>query len=376
MSTSTIESRSLHGKIREQLRSQYLEPAGGALPPLRELSRQLGVNHATVTRALRDLEKEGVVEIVPRKGIFSVSSLNGPKGSNGNGIASTGAIELTLFASPQQSVLDIATALMEGIERAMCSRDTSQAHLPKKLTVTRSILNVPPLPTAQEYVKGLRARGVGAVAFLGHGYLDFPYSHEESAFLYGVSNLIPTVLVGAPHSELKLQAIFSDPRPQLESFLQESYDAGLRRFEYIGMRTQMPHQRLRYEAFSRFIMEHGLTWQDKSYDCLETADLAAQLKNLEQLPEVVVAANISRGLTFILEAQRRGLQLPDDIKVLCFASSPGQAAPILPYSHIALLDEAGVGERAMQVLLQHWDEPPHHYSQDCWETIPATLLKP
>ncbi len=374
MSPSVIESRTLHGKIREQLRDQYLEPAGGALPPLRELSRLLGVNHATVTRALRDLEKEGMVEIVPRKGIFSISSGNGSNSRNGS--TSTGAIELTLFASPQQSVLDIATALMEGIERAMGSRDTLQERLPKKLTVTRSILNVPPLPSPQDYVKGLRARGVGAVAFLGHGYLDFPHSHQESAFLYEVSRLIPTVLVGAPHSELKLQAIFSDPRPQLECFLQESYDAGLRRFEYIGMRTQMPHQRLRYEAFSRFVMQHGLTWQDKHYDSLETAALAAQLKNLEQLPEVVVAANINRGLTFILEAQRRGLQLPDDIRVLCFASSPGQAAPILPYAHIALLDEAGVGERAMQVLLQHWDEPPHHNLEDCWETIPATLLKP
>ena len=36
MSTSTIEQRSLHGKVREQLREQYLEPAGGALPSLRE----------------------------------------------------------------------------------------------------------------------------------------------------------------------------------------------------------------------------------------------------------------------------------------------------------------------------------------------------
>jgi DNA-binding transcriptional ArsR family regulator len=374
MSSSAIESRTLHGRIREQLRDQYLEQAGVALPPLRELSRQLGVNHATVTRALRDLEKEGMVEIVPRKGIFSTSPLNGTN-RPGNAQA-TGAIELTLFASPKQSVLDIATALMEGIERAMTLRDLSQEGVPKKLTVTRSILHIPPLPTAQDYVKGLRARGVGAVAFLGHGYLDFPYSHQESAFLYEVSRLIPTVLVGAPHSELKLQAIFSDPRPQLESFLQQSYDAGLRRFEYIGMRTQMPHQRLRYEAFCRFVMQHGLTWQDKHFDNLETADLAAELKNLDQLPEVVVAANISRGLTFILEAQRRGLQLPDDIKVLCFASSPGQAAPILPYAHIALLDEAGVGERAMQILLQHWNEPPHHYSQNCWETIPATLLKP
>lgn len=374
MSSSTIESRTLHGKVREQLRNEYLEPGGGALPPLRELSRQLGVNHATVTRALRELEKEGVVEIVPRKGIFSISGNSGA--STRNGDLNTGTIELTLFASPQQSVLDIATALMEGIERAMGARDTSQAQLPKKLTVTRSILNVPPLPDAQQYVSGLKSRGVGAVAFLGHGYLDFPHSHEESAFLYEVSRLIPTVLVGAPHSELKLHTIFSDPRPQLENFLRESYDAGLRRFEYIGMRTQMPHQRLRYEAFCRFVMQHGLTWQDNHYDSLSTADLAAQLKNVEKLPEVVVAANINRGLTFILEAQRRGLRLPDDIRVLCFASSPGQAAPIMPYAHIALLDEAGVGERAMQVLLQHWDESPHHYSEDCWETIPAKLLKP
>lgn len=374
MSASAIESRSLHGKVREQLRSQYLEPAGGALPPLRELSRQLGVNHATVTRALRDLEKEGVVEVVPRKGIFSVQVPAAAPVQNGK--VFDGSIELALFSSPHQSVQDIATTLMKGIERAVAAKDGGHPHLPENLGITRSILHVPPLPDPEKYVESLQARGIGAVAFLGHGYLNFPDSHQESVFLFEVSRRIPTVLVGAPHLDLKLDCIFSDPRPQLNQFLEEAYEAGCRRFEYLGMRTHMPHQQLRYHAFCRFLMSHGLTWNGNSYDALNTPDLASQLKELDVLPEVVVAANINRGLTFILEAQRRGLKLPDEIRVLCFASNPGQAAPIMPYAHIALLDEAGVGERAIQILLEKWGQTPQHHQSDCWELIPATLLQP
>lgn len=334
---------SLHGKIREQLRAEYLEPAGCALPSLRELSRQLGVNHATISRALRDLEEEGVVEVVPRKGVFSL--LSPPQKSRNAAVIN---IELAVFASENQSVLDVATALSQGIVHASAVKEDSAP----RLQVARTILNVPPLPDPQTYVSGLKKRGIDAVAFLGFGYLNFPDSHHESHFLFEVSRQIPTVLIGGPHPSLQLDCVFSDPRPQLTGFLKKCHADGLRSYEFLGMRRNLPHQQLRYETFCRFLMQQGLSWAGNDYDDLSTPDLAKRLKNLKKLPEVVVAVNINRALTFILEAQSRGLQLPRDARVLCFASSAKQAAPIMPYADIILLDEATVGECAMEMLLE------------------------
>jgi DNA-binding LacI/PurR family transcriptional regulator len=364
---SSLQRASLHGKIREQLRAEYLEPAGSALPSLRELSRQLGVNHATISRALRDLEKEGVVEVVPRKGAFSIIAPS-PKPLN----TETSAIEFAVFASENQNVLDVATAIFKGSLQAGKAGEKSSA----SLQITRTVSNVPPLPDPQNYVSGLQKRGISAVAFLGFGYLNFPDSHHEANFLFEVSRQIPTVLIGGPHPTLQLDCVFSDPRPQLGTFLKKCLADGLRDYEFLGMRRNLPHQQLRYETFCRFLMQHGLTWPGNNYDDLSTPDLAMHLKKRKKLPQAVVAVNINRALTFILEAQRRGLQLPDEVRVLCFASSAMQAAPILPYADVVLLDEAAVGERAMELLRQNSRRNSPFPSQARWELIPAQLLKP
>ena len=173
MSISIADNNSLHGKVREQLRTQYLEPVGRALPSLRELSRQLGVNHSTVSRALRDLEKEGVVEVVPRKGVFSIAisatQIDNPAITTGD------TIELVVIASEHQSVLDVASPLTRGMQHALESRDAANSELPAKLKFSRSILNVPSFPDPDAFVADLRCRCVGGVAFVGLDYLDFTH---------------------------------------------------------------------------------------------------------------------------------------------------------------------------------------------------------
>jgi DNA-binding LacI/PurR family transcriptional regulator len=162
----------------------------------------------------------------------------------------------------------------------------------------------------------------------------------------------------------------------MKAFLEQCYAEGFRNFEYLGRGTSLPHQRIRHEAFCNFVMEHGLTWRGNDFDKLSTPDLAAAFKNLKTLPEVVVAANINRALTIILEAQRRGLQLPDEMRVLCFASVAEQAAPILPYATVALLDEVAVGERAAHLVLERWNRKPGTNPSAHWELLPAQLIQP
>lgn len=44
--------------------------AGDQLPPIRELAQQLGINPNTAARAYRELETLGVIETIPKKGVY------------------------------------------------------------------------------------------------------------------------------------------------------------------------------------------------------------------------------------------------------------------------------------------------------------------
>ena len=55
--------------LRERIEADEWD-SGEKLPTIRELGKQLGVSHGTVTRALRMLESEGLVIITPSYGTF------------------------------------------------------------------------------------------------------------------------------------------------------------------------------------------------------------------------------------------------------------------------------------------------------------------
>ena len=59
--------------IRREIASGKLKP-GDALPPVRQLAGDLGVNFNTVARAYRDLEQEGLVTSVRGRGTLVASS--------------------------------------------------------------------------------------------------------------------------------------------------------------------------------------------------------------------------------------------------------------------------------------------------------------
>lgn len=59
--------------IRREIASGELKP-GDALPPVRQLAGDLGVNFNTVARAYRDLEQEGLVTSVRGRGTLVASS--------------------------------------------------------------------------------------------------------------------------------------------------------------------------------------------------------------------------------------------------------------------------------------------------------------
>lgn len=347
-----LARRPLYETVREQLRQHCLSQAStGMLPPLRELSASLNVNHLTVSKALRDLESDGLVEIVPRKGIF---------------IRATAAptAEIITFLTRQQNLSEISVQMLHGMqETAGRSR------------ISGVTLTVPPFPAADDFVMSLRARGTAALVLLGFNYLEGEESLAETRFIQEVAARMPVVLAGKEHTMLKLDCVYCDPRSQMRTFLDACYAEGARRFGYLGSEVLRPHLLDRYQGFLDFLLDHGLT-RNHAYipNDQETAELtSAKLLDHSPLPEVVVASNLSRAFALVLEAQRRGLRLQKDLKVMCFASSSEAARPILPYATVVMQDEVGVGRRAMQLIQARLKNSASTAPQVL--TVPATFLE-
>ena len=327
----------LYKQISRQLREQCHASAGEMLPSLRQLSQDLDVNHATISRALRDLEQEGIVEIVPRKGIFSV-----PRPTR------DANLEFVVLVNDKANLLDVALLMSRGMERA-CRGAKVEG---RTLNAMRSLLSESSLPDADDFVDSLRARGTVGAAFLGFGYLEGEAAQRETDFIDAVAQRMPVVLVGSPHATLDLDCVYGDPNRQMEEFLRHCHDDGARRFEYLGDQGDNLLQSRRREAFDGFLARRGLRWQWNDLRKPDYSTLEAQLRALPELPEVVVATNVARALTITLEAQRRGLRLPDELRVLCFASVLEHAQPLLSYAEVILLDEPEVGARAVRLLQQ------------------------
>ena len=337
MTKTKHERTPLYKKISGQLREQCAAAAGEMLPSLRQLSADLEVNHATVSRALRDLEREGVVQIVPRKGIFAVA--RAPMTAN---------IEFVVLVNDKANLLDVALRMSRGIERE-CRLREARGELVK---TTRSLLGETSLPDPQAFVAAARERGTVGLVFLGFGYLEGAPGVAEDEFIAAIAHQMPVVLAGSPHLKLDLDCVYGDPNAQMLEFLARAYERGARRFEYLGDQGDNLLQRERREAFDGFLQARDLGWAWNDLRSSDAARLAEQLRALSDLPDVVVATNVARALSLALEAQRRGLRLPDDPQILCFASVPADAEPLSPYASIVLIDEPEVGASAARLLME------------------------
>ena len=78
---------SIYEQLREQLRHSLIAQgdAGDRLPSERQLALDLGVSPVTVSRALQELQNEGVIRRVPGKGTFIMPEKKGEGGATSTG---------------------------------------------------------------------------------------------------------------------------------------------------------------------------------------------------------------------------------------------------------------------------------------------------
>lgn len=334
--------RPLYERVREELRQRCLEQgASGALPTLRQLSEDMGVNHLTISRALRDLEGDGLVQIVPRRGIFIVPP------------ART-AVEVITLAAGVRHIAETPMRVFNGMQSAIGNRGR----------VSGSTIAAPDAAEVPRLVQSMVARGVNAVAVLGFCFAEPAGVLQEAMFIQELAQRLPVVLVGSQHEFLPLEAVSCDPRSRLREYLEQKYAAGFRRFAYVGAEIQRVHFRERFDCFRQFFLDHGLVWNE-AYVPQPTESgrtVAAELLDVTPMPEVIVAATLSRAYNLVLEAQSRGLKPGEDIHIVCVASSREQSRSILPYATVIFLDEEELGRQVLRriehLLVERQAETP------------------
>lgn len=344
------KKRPLHEQVREHLRAQCLAARPDVtLPTLRQLSESLGVNHITISRALRDLEAEGLVRVVPGRGTFvtKVESANR-------------SIEMVTLCTQVGGLLETSLHTFKGMQERVQSG----------YSLYLTTLSMPPVPKSEVFLQKARERNTDALAIFDFEYLPYPDSFLETQLIHELAEQMPVVLVGKEHNSLKLDCIYCDPAPQMQTFLEECYENGARRFGYIGINAVHHHLRHRLTAFQQFLLSHSLFWQ-KPADSLDTTTEIQQL--LDSKPEVVVVSDPWIAHRLVIEAQQRGLQLGDELQILCFAGSLQQVQAIVPYVSIILLEEEEVGRCVANRLhnrLVGTDKPP-----PLTRRIPGKLLR-
>jgi DNA-binding LacI/PurR family transcriptional regulator len=349
----------LYEQVREHLREYCLAKGPNTpLAPVREMCESLGVNQSTLTRALRDLETDGLLRIIPRKGTFVAA-------------APRATVELLVLLGEVDALGPIAQQFLSGMQEACTGEET----------IAATTMTSPPYPDPKKFAEHLRLRQVGALAVCGHDYRDFPTSLEETNFIYALSQLLPVVLLGKPHRHLELDCVYADARPVMLEWMQKCYDKGVRRFGYITTGSNAVHYQERFEAFRQFHLDHALQWHREFIPTAESgADDEAQrektpkLLKLDSLPEAIVAASISSAYQLVLETHRRGLKPGEDIHILCFSGNRSMQQAVEPYASIIVLPEAEVGRSAMQRIAERWNGTGQ--AAPCIRRLPATLQEP
>ena len=163
----------LADKLTEEIRKGVYQP-GEFLDPVRRLCEKYDVSHITVQAALRELERKGLVERHPRKGILV-------KGSRSAGLAewgSTASLEQLVFLRWNASVA--FTEQIEGAQRychhagiSMTVLDAAQSHermlgyLKDLPSFTRGVMLVPYVTTEYfDAIGALQASGIPVVCLV------------------------------------------------------------------------------------------------------------------------------------------------------------------------------------------------------------------
>ncbi len=246
--------------------------AKGPLPPRSLLSEEYGVSPASVSIAIRHLEREGLVRIVPRKGVFVVEDHRSSKPFSGAAIGLRGGYlptEAELLSIDARQLF--SRAIFNGIWETASTEECPLLLLPGEPS------EVPPTP------ESFRESGIHGVIFMGGRYYEEALALRRRGF--------PVILANRPVGGTPLNFVDYDAAGELEVILQRFIGLGHRRIAVLcPAQTSIEgyYNRLKLDYIDT-LARHGLPFHPerdwRAVDRTRESDLPAIIDEWSSLPE-------------------------------------------------------------------------------------------
>jgi len=289
-----VKNAPFHERIRMALQDEIATgrlKAGDRLPTVKQLSEELNIAYATVSRAVRSLVKDGLLEAHSGRGIHVPHRRTSRLGSIG-----------LLVYAPYRHVV----ATSQYFSRMM--------HLLQDRLVERGQMAVYANWSAdtrpEEMFNGLQM--VDGVVVLGihHRQLD----EFESLPRMGV----PAVAIGAHIDHDWISGIDSDATSDLGRAVHTLIQTGCKRIVLLvsDQQTEASVHTPRVDAFRQAMEEHGIANSDDLIIAAHPSDWAARLLKMESAPDAAILTNVSYFESFF--DSLRGSQLePGNAMAIC-----------------------------------------------------------
>ena len=387
-------------RTRELLRATLVGKTGPGerVPSERELARQLGVSTTTVSRALQELQQEGILRRMPGKGTFmsevpaTAAASTRSSGARRSSDSAAGGVPWewqglngrngTHAQAPVETYTAILAKLGSGPEALLSTeywahRATSAIERFAQQSGGRTLItNREEQNSARQIAavfEDLRARGVNSLIFVGdfqseadevwgHHLLRFQAQKEQPC---AVTQILPSSVAQWPFDAVRFNGEYG-------SFLATSHllEQGHRHLAFLcpAFKTNWLDERLR--GFRRAItswqaegteIEHQIitaapgTEDEPNFWEVCGANVAAKVRADPSLTAVVVANdNMARGLIETLNAA--GHRIPDALSVVGYDDRFGSNALGLTTLHVPIEQ---MGETAAALCQRRLAQPWH-----------------
>lgn len=281
-----------------------------SLPPLTSLSEQFGVSPGTISLAIRSLEKEGLVRVLPRQGIFVTDLVTQ---SNHAPSAPTVGIRGSYVSKASEKISIYAQAILTQILQVASNRHGSVLMLPAATTSSAPITRA-----------SCEHQGIKGMIFLGGESEAEALSLRQEGF--------PVIQGNKPVGATGLNYVDYNHAATLREIVHRFAEAGHQRIAVLFPRVTTPH---RFDSlksdFIDALCEKDIYYNPKPYwrfvqahpkDLTQAETIEHAIHELLQLAEPPTALFCESSVIAEQAAQilkRNGLSIPHDISLACSA---------------------------------------------------------
>ncbi|WP_261305577.1 LacI family DNA-binding transcriptional regulator [Paenibacillus andongensis] len=167
---------------------------------------------------------------------------------------------------------------------------------------------------------------------------------------------IPFVVLDREIPGIEADVVLGDSKEGARKLVEHLIGLGHRRIAMINGSQDVSTARLRYKGYCEAHLLSGLSVDESLVAHLNYRDFHDEsaldaLLNLEDPPTAIFAANNMLAVGVIQSLRQRGLQVPDDLSVVCFDDF-GHAGAINPFLTLASQPAYQFGLLGMQLLIE------------------------